>query len=351
MKKKKSLNLSVLENGRHYAMVSIFLTLVLGVLLWPSEEHHDNSQHFVVERHDYLSESRMIVPIVPLAGLDAEKIALGERLFSDPRMSGDNSTACANCHGLGNAGVDGLKVSIGVDGHQGKRNAPTVFNAALNLLQFWDGRVTSLEEQIDSPIENPLEMASSWNQIITKLEDDDYYKEAFSELYAKGITIDNIKNAIATFERSLVTPDSLFDRFLRGDDNAISNKAKAGFELFTNYGCISCHQGMNIGGNMFEKIGVMVPYYNESEEILENEDYGRFHLTGVEEHQYEFRVPSLRNVARTAPYFHDGRVATLDEAVKIMALHQLGLNLDQREIEQIVAFLQTLTGEYNGEPL
>ncbi len=350
MNKRESIFFSLIE-GRVYTVVSLSLLLFIGIVFWPETKPNDELNHLIIRQSQYTSDNTAISPIAPPTGLDANKVELGRRLFSDPRLSGDGSVSCAHCHNLSKAGVDGLSVSTGIGGNQGLRNTPTVFNVSLNLFLFWDGRAANLEEQLDGPINNPVELGSNWEDVVSKIKADDDYKLTFSTLYPDGINQNNIKNAIATFERSLITTDSPFDQFQRGNNDAISAKAKAGYRLFTNYGCISCHQGENIGGNMFEKIGVMEPYFDESPAALKNTDLGRFHITNIEEHHFEFRVPSLRNVARTAPYFHDGSIATLEVAVKLMARHQLGLMLDQQEVEKIVAFLESLTGEYNGKPL
>jgi len=320
-------------------------------MLWPETEHVDELNHLIEGQFRYTSDNSAIFPLERPTGLDANKVELGMRLFSDPRLSADNTVSCSHCHNLSSAGTDGLSLSFGIGAKQGLRNTPTIFNASLNLLQFWDGRAASLEEQIDGPINSPVEMGSNWEQVVAKINADDDYRRDFSAIYPDGVNRSNIKNAIATFERSLITLNSPFDQFQRGNNDAISAKAKAGYHLFKSYGCISCHQGANIGGNMFEKIGVLETYYDESAAALKNADLGRFHLTNIEEHQYEFRVPSLRNVARTAPYFHDGRIATLEEAVNIMARYQLGITLEQQELDQIIAFLESLTGEYNGKQL
>lgn len=342
---------SSLKDGRIYTAFCLFLLLFMGIALWPENERSDGLGHLITGQYRYSSDNTAIPPLERPTSLDANKIELGLRLFSDPRLSADDSVSCAHCHNLSTAGTDGLPLSSGIGGKQGLRNSPTIFNAALNSLQFWDGRATSLEEQLDGPINNPVEMASNWEQVVAKIKADKDYRQSFSDLYTDGITRNNIKNAISTFERSLITTNSPFDQFQRGNKDAISTEAKAGYRLFINLGCISCHQGKNIGGNMFEKIGVMEPYFDNTPAALKNSDLGRFHLTNNKEHQYEFRVPSLRNVARTAPYFHDGSVATLDEAVNIMARFQLGFTLDQYELDQLVAFLESLTGEYNGKPL
>lgn len=292
-------------------------------------------------------------PIVPLPQeirLDIRRVTLGRRLFHEPRLSVDNTVACANCHVLDHGGADSTPHSHGVGGREGGINAPTVFNSGYNFRQFWDGRAATLEAQIDGPIRNPLEMASDWPQVIAKLQADREYRHAFAEIYPDGMTADNIKDAIATFERSLSTPNSRFDRFLRGERDVLSGEELAGYALFKEIGCISCHQGVNVGGNLYEKMGVMEEYFGRRGNVTAA-DLGRYVLTGVEEQRFEFKVPSLRNVALTAPYFHDGSAATLEEAVRLMAKHQLGLTLSPERQRLIAGFLRTLTGEYQGKSL
>lgn len=292
-----------------------------------------------------------ITPIPLLISLDADKTALGKRLFHDPRLSKNNTIACANCHALTHGGTDGKPRSLGINGQEGVINAPTVFNSSLNFRQFWDGRAATLEDQIDGPLNNPLEMGSSWPEIIAKLKQAPGYKLAFEKIYRKeGISQNSIKDAIASFERSLLTPNGRFDKYLRGDKNAITEDEKAGYRLFKEYGCASCHQGVNAGGNMYEKLGVMADYFKERGNIS-TADLGRFNVTGDSEHRHEFKVPSLRNVALTAPYLHDGSAATLERAIQIMGRYQLGVEIPAEDIKQIAKFLATLSGEYNGKPL
>ena len=221
-------------------------------------------------------------------------------------------------------------------------NAPTVFNSGLNFKQFWDGRAATLEDQIEEPINNPLEMASSWSEIIPKLESDSEYVKAFDNIYDDGIQESNIKDAIADFERSLLTP-SRFDSFLEGEETAITPQEKKGYELFQSYGCIACHQGVNVGGNMFQALGIFNDYFSQQDDVSSN-DLGRFNITQQESDRYVFKVPSLRNVELTAPYFHDGHVETLTEAIKIMAEYQLGRAIPNEDIEAITAFLHSLNG-------
>lgn len=285
-----------------------------------------------------------ISPLHKPNALNANKVALGRKLFFEPRLSSDNSISCAHCHDLGQGGADGLKFSFGVNGGQGSMNSPTVYNTGLNVAQFWDGRAPSLELQIDGPTHNPVEMNSDWNTIITKLKRDREYQQLFDALYDQGVSAESIRDALATFERSLVSINSPFDQYLRGDDLAISAKQKQGYNLFVNYGCTSCHQGANVGSNMFEVLGVFDNYFRKRGHT-NNNDLGRFNVTGDVEDKYKFKVPSLRLVTLTAPYFHDGSVETLEEAVQKMAYFQLGRGIPKEEVDAIVAFLISLVGE------
>lgn len=297
-----------------------------------------------------LASQEPIQPIPLEVRLDARKVELGNRLFHEPRFSRDNSISCSSCHDLSKAGMDQRARSLGIGGQPADRNAPTVFNSGLNFKQFWDGRAETLEDQIDGPTHHPKEMGSTWAEIIAKLKQDPGYVSAFAKIYPDGLQGHNIKDAIATFERSLITPNSRFDRFLRGDASALTEAEKAGYQLFKDYGCVACHQGINVGGNMFQRLGVIVDYFAERGEATKS-DLGRYNVTGRERDRFTFKVPSLRNVARTAPYFHDGSVPTLEVAVRLMAKYQLGRSLSKAEVDLLVAFLNTLTGEYNGKPL
>jgi cytochrome c peroxidase len=284
-----------------------------------------------------------ILPLVPIEGLDPGRVVLGERLFHDPRLSADLSVACANCHSLSAGGVDGQRVSVGIGGALGNINAPTIFNSAYSVAQFWNGRAATLEEQAAGPIQNPVEMGATWSQVLSRLAQDDRLVAEFRSLYRDGLTAENLVNAIATFERSLVTVNSRFDRYLRGDRQALTRLEEDGYRRFSEYGCVSCHQGMLVGGNMFQKFGVLGDYF--AGRSVSEADLGRFAVTGREEDRHVFKVPSLRNVSRTAPYFHDASAATLDQAVLIMARYQLGRELSGDDVEAIVAFLGTLDGE------
>ena len=273
------------------------------------------------------------------------KLHLGQQLFADKRLSHNNQVACTSCHDLKQGGVDHLRVSVGINGALGEINAPTVFNSGFNFRQFWNGRANSLEDQIDGPTHNPKEMGSSWQEIVDKLSADSVFNRSFVQVYPDGVTAGNIKDAIASFERALVTSNSRFDQYLRGNKSAITGEEHQGYEKFKSYGCVACHQGMNIGGNMFQTMGVMGNYFGDRKTPLTEADQGRFAVTKDEKDRGVFRVPSLRNVELTAPYFHDGSAKTLEQAVNIMAKYQLGQNLPAKDIEQIVKFLKTLTGE------
>lgn len=286
-----------------------------------------------------------IAPFPPIPNLDPRKVSLGEDLFHDPRLSADDTISCASCHDLTAGGVDGLPKPVGIGGIQGPINTPTVFNSAYNFTQFWDGRAYSLEEQAAGPVHNPIEMGSNWPEVVVKLSNDDRMLMRFRALYADGITGNNIVDAIATFERTLITMDAPFDRYLKGDKTAISKNAVRGYELFQSYGCAACHQGINVGGNMYQAMGAIGDYFGDRGNITAS-DMGRYHVTGREKDRHVFKVPSLRMVVHTAPYFHDGSTKTLQEAVKHMAKYQLGREMPQTDLNDIIHFLESLAGEY-----
>ena len=286
-----------------------------------------------------------ISPIPNVTGLDAKKVELGKRLFHDANLSADGTVSCASCHGLANGGVDSLTVSVGINGQKGNRNAPTVLNSSLLYRQFWDGRVATLEEQVSGPLTNPVEMAGNWQDILHYIRSNEVYKKAFSESYGRVATKKIVSHAIAEFERSLLTPNGSFDRYLKGDEGAIDMPTKRGYQLFKSFGCASCHQGVAVGGNFYEKLGVVIPYFKEDPAI--QQDLGRYQISFIEEDKFEFKVPGLRNIARTAPYLHDGSIETLNEVVRIMAKHQLGRMITEKETTDIVKFLRSLNGELN----
>lgn len=281
---------------------------------------------------------------------DPAKVALGKALYHDTRLSLDNTVSCATCHEIENAGVDNHQYSHGVDDQLGGVNAPTVYNAVYNFVQFWDGRAKTLADQAAGPPLNPVEMASpSFDFIIAKLEADKPFAEEFAAVYPEGITEANITDAIEQYERTLITPDSRFDKWLRGDDAAISQEELEGYELFKKYDCATCHVGQNLGGLSYELMGLRNDYFADRGLELTNEDNGRFKETLNERDRHRFKVPGLRNVEHTWPYYHDGTRETLEEAVRDMGTYQSGVTLKESEVNSMVAFLKTLTGEYQGK--
>ena len=291
-------------------------------------------------------------PIAQSVSVDERKMKLGDMLYHDARLSADNTVSCASCHSLSTAGVDNKQYSEGVEGQKGGVNAPTTFNAVYNFVQFWDGRAATLAEQAAGPPLNPVEMASkSFDEIVAKLEKDKAMKQAFDEIYPDGITEANITNAIEEFERTLITPNAPFDAYLLGNEGAISAQAKQGYELFKKYDCATCHVGPNLGGESYELMGLRNHYFAERGMELTAEDDGRYKQTQQERDRHRFKVPGLRNVALTWPYYHDGTRATLADAVRDMGKYQSGVELNEQQVDDIVAFLNTLTGEYQGKPL
>jgi cytochrome c peroxidase len=286
-------------------------------------------------------------PIKPLSAPVIENVSkarLGQRLFNDVRLSADGSMSCASCHDLSSGGDDGLQVSVGINGQVGYLNTPTVLNASLNFVQFWDGRAGSLEEQIDLTVTNPAEMGGQWDEIERKLGIDSSMLNAFSKIFDERPARAQIVDALATYLRVLVTPNAPIDLFLMGDSDALSGSQRAGYALFKQYGCVSCHQGRGIGGNFFQRLGVMDDYFKDRQRTTAA-DLGRYNVTGREEDRYKFKVPGLRNVAETAPYLHDGSAQTLKDVVRIMVEVQLGRTATDEEVATLVSFLEALTGD------
>lgn len=277
-----------------------------------------------------------ITPIPQAMEVNKDKAFLGKLLFFDTILSVDNTVSCASCHDLEDGGDDGRRFSIGVNGRKGDINSPTVYNAIFNFRQFWNGRAKNLADQSKGPIQNHVEMANSFENLIATLNKTQY-KDYFNEIYPDGVTKENIVDAIAEFEKTLITPNSPFDKYLKGAKLAITQEQKDGYKLFKSKGCIACHHGINIGGNLYNKFGVM--------QSVDSKRLGRYEVTKNELDKYYFKVPSLRNIEKTAPYLHDGRYETLDEVVKFMAKYQLGQVIIQDEVDKIVQFLKSLSGE------
>lgn len=270
---------------------------------------------------------------------------VGKILFFDKKLSKNNSISCATCHDLKNGyGTDLSTVSTGIYGQKGERNSPTVFNSALNFTQFWDGRAKTLHEQAALPIVSPVEMGmSSIQELIVKLKGIDSYRDIFNETFSDGLTRRNLLNSIEEFQKTLVTVNSPFDQYLRGKEQAITEVQKRGYRLFKSYGCISCHQGKNVGGNMFQKMGALKDISLQLGSLAN--DLGRFNVTNNEWDKRVFKVPSLRLAAVTPPYFHDGSVKTLEEAVQVMTDFQLGRDVPQKDKQAIVEFIKSLVGQ------
>lgn len=286
-----------------------------------------------------IGSNQPIQPIPQQTPADIGKVELGKKLFFEPRLSKSGFLSCNSCHNLSTGGADNLPSSIGHNWQIGPINSPTVLNAKYNIAQFWDGRAKDLKEQAGGPIANPGEMAATHELAIDVLKSMPAYIKEFKSLYGGGeINIDKVTDAIAAFEETLTTPNSRFDMWLRGDANAISKKELDGYNLFKDKGCISCHNGIAVGGATFQKFGVVKPY-------KDTKTLGRYNVTKNDSDKYVFKVPTLRNIELTAPYFHDASTWDLKEAVNIMAELQLGLKLASDEQEKIVAFMKTLTGE------
>ncbi len=268
------------------------------------------------------------------------KVDLGRMLFYDARLSKNHDVSCNSCHDLQKFGVDGEQFSVGHKKQKGGRNSPTVYNAGAHVAQFWDGRAATLEDQAKGPVENPVEMANSAARVVATLKSIPEYVALFQKAFPESkeaVTFDNMAKAIGAFERGLVTP-SRFDKFLGGDMQALTVDEQQGLKTFVEVGCTACHSGSALGGSMYQKLGLVQPYPDAT-------DLGRFAVTKAEADKMMFRVPSLRNVAQTAPYFHNGKHTTLNEAVDLMAKHQLGRTLTAAQTKSIVAFLNSLTGE------
>lgn len=273
----------------------------------------------------------IIKPIPQSIEYNIQKAKLGKALFFDPLLSSDGSISCSTCHNIYDSGADGLQFSVGVNAKMGNINSPTVFNSIFSISQFWDGRARDLKAQAIQPILNPIEMANTKENLLKSINNSQY-KNKFITIYG-SISLDNIADAIAEFEKSLITPNSKFDQYLR-KEISLSKSEMRGYNLFNNYGCISCHNGVNIGGNMYQKSGI-VKNFNHT--IL-----GRYNVTKRDRDKFRFKVPSLRNISKTAPYFHNGSIKTLSKAVSLMAEYQLGRKLSKKQIEDLVSFLKTL---------
>ncbi len=342
------------------AVVSI-LALSVSIFAYPlnttvkaSEEQKDIKESQVgygrggrVQAGSTSKHSEEPIQPIPLSfDYDRAKVELGKKLFFEPRLSKSGWITCNSCHNISTGGADNLPTSIGHKWFFGPINSPTVLNAKFNLAQFWDGRAKDLQEQAGGPIANPIEMGSNHELAISILQSIPQYVQWFEEVYGAKELLGNgkidilkVTDAIAAFEETLTTPGSRFDQWLSGYDSSITESEKQGYELFKEKGCISCHNGIGVGGNSYQKFGLAKPYDKDPHTL------GRYNVTKDEKDKYVFKVPLLRNIELTAPYFHDASTWNLSEAVNVMAEYQLGISLSDDETEKIVAFLKTLTGE------
>ncbi len=302
-------------------------------------------QNLMAEARKHFSPLPLTPPSLPGNEATPSKVALGKMLFFDPRLSASHAISCNSCHNVGLGGVDGESTSLGHRWQHGGRNAPTVFNAVFNKAQFWDGRAKDLEQQAGGPMMNPVEMASPEAHVAVQLNGIPGYRALFAKAFPgerEPVTLANAQKAIAVFEVSLITPNAPFDRFLRGQANALSVKQKEGLALFMEKGCSNCHNGINVGAGMYAPFGVAE---KPDAKFLPPDDKGRFAVTKTASDEYAYKVPTLRNIALTAPYFHTGVSWDLREAVGVMGTSQLGIRMKDDEIDKIADFLDSLTGE------
>ncbi len=280
-----------------------------------------------------------IQPLVPFEGLDPQIVELGRRLFHEPALSNNGRVSCASCHGMPST----EKVAAAsLSSSSSNQDVPTILNVGYNVANYWDGRTDTLEEQVEHPITNAQMLGSSWERVITYLSTEPTYKRTFEQCFNGQATAERVQSALASYERSLVTPGSKLDLWLAGDEDALSSDEFGGYYLFKKYNCISCHQGAAVGGSMFQPMGVAKTYFSETPSAT---DLGRYNVTGREKDRFVFRVPALRNVELTPPYFHDGSVETLELAVANMLEFQCGEDVNQEDVRRIVAFLKSLTGQ------
>lgn len=309
---------------------------VVGVGLSPQAEAQDAKELIPL-----FGQPLQSAVAVPRSALETQQIELGRTLYHDKRLSRDNSISCNSCHNTQGYGVDGKAFSVGFHNHLTGRNSPTSFNAFMHIAQFWDGRAPTVEEQAKGPILAAGEMAMpSAEAVVAKLNKIEGYPELFAQAFPNSnppVTYDNVGLAIGAYERLFVTPGR-FDKFLAGDGNALSAREQRGMSKFSTYGCTACHNSTLVGGTMYQKLGLVKPWTNQK-------DQGRYDLTKNAADRMMFKVPSLRNIAKTGPYFHDASADTLTKAVELMGWHQLGMKIPEADVADIVAFLESLTGE------
>lgn len=288
-------------------------------------------------------QNMAISPVPPSPKEDKAKQALGKKLYEDTLFSSDHTLSCMHCHDLKKGGTDHLPRYIGINKKEGLVNTPTILNASLNYLQFWNAAANSLEAVLDAHVKDETIFANHWDTIVGRVQKNSDYSKDFIKTEWKEINETTIKKALISYINSLVTPEAPFDRYLKGETSALTPSAQKGYKLFQDYGCISCHQGPNMGGNIILPLGIYKSFFVEREKIT-SADLGYFTVTGKEKNKFEFKVPSLRNIALTGPYLHTGEVKTLEEIVSIMGIYQVGQPIPTHEIAYIVEFLESLTG-------
>lgn len=324
-----------------YTLFLSFFFVTVSATLSAEVEQEDN--------HEYIRQEA-IYPLPLTIEVNTDRAKLGESLYKDTRLSENNTLSCAHCHQLENGGDDNVAMGLSISSEKNIINTPGIFNAAFNFRQNWDGSARSLYEQIDSLMTDQHQFNSSWQQAVTELKKDAALRDRFTALYLDGLTKQNIIDALVEYEKTLITPNSRFDRYLRYEKDVLSNEEIKGYTLFKELGCISCHQGINIGGNLYQKFGVFYDYLAEQGELTKA-DLGRINVSRRAMDEHVFKVPSLRNIAVTSPYFHDGSAETIEQAIAVMGKTQLSRELKVEEIILIKAFLMTLTGEYKGKML
>jgi cytochrome c peroxidase len=343
--------LSTNREVQRWLILIVLITLTfLVAIFWQRFQTPPTRNQLLQDRVEVNQVQEPIQPIPFQIAIDRNKVLLGEKLFQDVRLSSNKQISCSSCHNLSTGGADRRTYSVGVGGALEEVNTPTVLNVRFNFRLNWNGKHETLPDHLDSLLVNPKVMDMQWDVLIPKLQMVPDYVQEFTKIYSDGITQTNIKDAIVTYQKSLYTPNARFDKFLRGNKQALTVSEQEGYRMFKAYGCISCHQGVNVGGNMFARFGELGDYFADRDNITQA-DLGRFNVTQNPLDRFVFRVPSLRNVALTPPYFHDGSAKSLEEAISIMAKYQLGRPLSQEHTSAIAQFLRTLTGEYQGQAL
>jgi len=300
------------------------------------------------------------IPIPSDNPMSADKIELGKQLFFDARLSKNGTVSCSSCHNVMSGGEDNRTASVGIEGKVGTRSSPTVWNAAFQSVMFWDGRAKDLETQAKGPLTNPIEMGMpNHDFVVQRIKQIPGYVSSFEKVFKSkdSLTIDNLAKAIAAYERTLISMNSPYDKFIAGNKSALTSEAQKGFETFKSVGCISCHSGTNFSGPtlpqgiaFFQKFP-MIPNQDLEQKYNFSADGGKFQVTKIESDRNLFRVPTLRNIALTAPYFHNGAVKDLNEAIRVMAKLQLGKDLSANDVKSISSFLKSLTGEFPKQAL